>query len=314
MELKKIQKAHMTAVTVKLRGGLGNQLFQYASGLALSRRLEVPLKFSLSLLPASVSHAQPVSRWPEQISSFDHFGVILDRRMRGKALEFASSRGNQAIRFLGDLFPRTLGSLGHFANEATPRLEIFDALTSPVTINSYCTDPRLFASYEEEIRRSIKSIRQPSEWYTKTLEECRIQKPIGVHVRLGDYKNLSHIYGKPRLQYIALGLDYFRNAFPASPVWLFSDEPDQAFNILAKVAKIDRTVVTPADSKPLESLLIMSECKAFIGTNSTFSWWAAYLGHRDGNTAMFPRPLYLSGAAPEPKHYLLDTWLQLGGG
>lgn len=300
-------------VKVMLRGGLGNQLFQYAAGVALSRRLGVDLELSSKLLPRTEDHSGLVSAWPEQISSFDHLGKFSDEKAYSATRHYLVTRFHQVLRWLGDKFPGIVISLGFFSNESNANLERFRSISSPSVIDSYCANPEFFRDVASEVVASIQQVSNPSEWFLLNAEAARKQRPIGVHIRLGDFQRLSHLYGKPRVEYIERGIDLLRTRFPASEIWLFSDDPSGAVSLFEHDAAFDRVLAAPAESPPIESLLLLSQCAAIVATNSTFSWWAALIGHSNGLTAVFPRPLFPGSGIAEPKTYLLDNWIQIGG-
>jgi hypothetical protein len=300
------------SVKVLLRGGLGNQLFQYAAGVELSSKLAVPLLLSRKLLPSEESHDASVSIWPEQISSFEHLGSFCNEAISSYS-HFVNTRTAQLQRMIGDVFPKFMTNFGMFAYEQSPNADIFGNITRPVTINGYCSEPVFFRNSFHEVVSSIQKIRSPSDYYLATLDEIKAGKPVGVHVRLGDYSNLPGIYGFPRLEYMTNALRQLRIQFPENPIWVFSDEPKKAEGLLQNRLPADLFLTPPKGTSPLENLLLLSNCIGIIGTNSTFSWWASALNHSEKSTVLFPRPLYPSDKVQEPKNWLLPDWMQIGG-
>jgi hypothetical protein len=301
-------------VVLELRGGLGNQLFQYAAGVALSKKLNVPLRISTSLLPDVAKLDGQVSAWPNQLNNFRHLGEVLETSgmplLRNK---FAYSRIRQLQRMIGDHFPKLLLFFGQFSNEVNSNFELFKEITRPVLINSYCSDPAFFADVADLVAESIMNLETPSRWYNEMQTRISLEKPIGVHIRLGDYLNLESIYGAPRPEYVMRAINLIKQTHPKKPVWLFSDDVTLATKLFSQGNTFDHVVVSPSESNALENLILLSKCSSLVATNSTFSWWAAFLGHRDSSTVIFPRPLFPIFSQPDPKEYLMPAWLQLGG-
>ena len=303
---------HQQTVRVFLRGGLGNQLFQYAAGFALSERIGSELIIDSSLLPIVPHGKNGVLHRPEEISSFRHKGIMVrdDESSMTRNQNFA--RLLQLERMVGDAFGSTaLRLLGSVASETRDLRGHFSKLKIPARINSYCAHPDFFASSADALRAQIYSLSQPSEFFLT--HELRVEKeqPIGIHLRLGDYQNLQHIYGR-------LTSNYFEKALlETSPnderqnLWVFSDEPDKAKGILGKKFQNSFFVPSHALSRPLESLILLSKMNRKVLSNSTFSWWAAYLGHPKQVKTIFPRPMFAKGGPKEVEGYLLESWHQV---
>ena len=94
---------------------------------------------------------------------------------------------------------------------------------------------------------------------------------IAIHVRAGDYGTIHF----PRLK-----AEYYKNALsllPELPVYVFSDEIETA----KKIFKGYNFEYIETNNY-IYDFYLMQQCKHFIIANSTFSWWAAYLGkHKD---------------------------------
>ena len=301
------------SVIVQLRGGLGNQLFQYAAGYTVAQRTGAELLLDTALLPAATVDIGGVRRWPEQLSGFAHSGRFVDGS-KGSAVRkrvMQSLAGRE--RALGDSRGGFALGRGVYAHETREDPAAFAALTGSSRINSYCTDPAMFAGVADELAQQVRSLRSPGSWYTDQVAAIEAERPIALHVRWGDYLTLSHVFGE-------VSADYYRRALALlarehgseRPVWLFSDDPEGAAAFLGPHLPIARAVAAPAESTALENLLLLSHADAFVCANSTFSWWAAFLSRAAAGSVVFPRPLFAVTGPPEPKNWLSPDWIQLG--
>jgi hypothetical protein len=305
---------NMTAnkpVVVYLRGGLGNQLFQYAAGLSLSKKVGSLLYLNTSLLPDNEESRAGVNAWPDQISSFENSADLITNKHPLLLTKHTYQRAKQLERLIGDKFPRFMLKLGTYANERNEAFQIFNSTTTSKDINSYCNSITHFVDNSELIRSQVLSIRNPSDWFIKNLDGMYSQEPIAIHARLGDYENLENVFGKFDPTYFKRAIDTIRETKPSSPIWLFSDNPKLAYDRLAKDIKFDEVVTPDPNSSAIESLVLLSKADSLIASNSSFSWWAAFLNVSNGKK-IFPRPLYAHGGPPEPKDWLLPNWLQIG--
>lgn len=102
---------------------------------------------------------------------------------------------------------------------------------------------------------------------------------IAIHVRLGDYDDQYH----PRMT-----LDYFKRAmalFPTGSKFLvFSDDVASASEMFKGVA--DVWIRPNADY--IDDFKFMQSCRHFITANSTYSWWAAWLGKAEDKKVIAP--------------------------
>lgn len=128
---------------------------------------------------------------------------------------------------------------------------------------------------------------------------------IGVHVRLGDYVSdplATAMMGRTGPSYYADAVADLRSELGDLPVRVFTDSPDLVADVLAGVpGPLD--VAPFAD--PWSGLRALSSCAALVLSNSTFSWWAAFVATvLDDRTVpvVMPEPWY---AEPSPADDLL---------
>lgn len=98
-----------------------------------------------------------------------------------------------------------------------------------------------------------------------------------IHLRLGDYASLRRIYGEVTNSYISASLSRFAPdpISEALPIRVFSNQLKLAQTNL-KGLPYDFEFVDEPD--PLTSLRALSSSSWIVGSNSTFSWWAAAIG------------------------------------
>jgi hypothetical protein len=128
---------------------------------------------------------------------------------------------------------------------------------------------------------------------------------IGVHVRLGDYVSdplATGMMGLTSPAYYADAVADLRSELGALPVRVFTDSPGLVTDVLAGVpGPLD--VARVADS--WSALRALSSCAAIVLSNSTFSWWAAFVATElDGRAVpvVMPEPWF---AEPSPADELL---------
>lgn len=298
-------------VVVQLRGGLGNQLFQYAAGFSLSERRAEDLVLDTALLPPATVDRGGVRRWPEQISLFAHAGTLRDTAPSPFRKRLAQSFAGRE-RAVGDSQLRAILGRRLYARETREDVAAFNRLPEGSRINAYCNSWRFFEPHLADVANQVRSLRAPGVWFQGMRSEMDAERPIAVHVRWGDYLNLRHVYG-------VIGADYYRRAIDrivtvsgTRPIWLFSDDPDGAGELLAPHVTMDRVVRPDPASSALENLLLLSRSAGIVAANSSFSWWAAFLSSAPAGAIVFPRPLFAQGGPPEPKEWLLPDWMQIG--
>ena len=262
-------------VHVFLRGGLGNQLFQYATGLSYSTDHQRKLVIRPDLLPQSEDKIGGVSRWPNQIAAFAHSGEIRKIRHQPPNATNTFGKSMQLMRVLGDYAPNLTQKLGWLAGESSIQLPA--SSVGIRLINSYTSNKSLAWDIRGRLSAEIGQVINPSKRFETLMSEMRSTKPIVAHLRQGDYLNLKGTYGELDSHYFNRALEILRNRGQRGPVWLFTDGT-QGLPQPLELAIRPTKVIGPSETlSPLETLSLMSSGGSFIAANSSFSWWAAFL-------------------------------------
>ena len=145
---------------------------------------------------------------------------------------------------------------------------------------------RLSVDYEEEVQRRFNELTQG-----KTV--------CSVHVRRGTYVDhgfcVDSTYYWNAMRFVRDSCDRFL---------IFSDDPDYCRNLF----RSDNCVVVDKGEDILD-MFLMSLCHHHIVGNSTFSWWAAWLGEKEGKKILVPQPW--NWAVPRLK-ITPDRWIGVG--
>jgi hypothetical protein len=145
-------------------------------------------------------------------------------------------------------------------------------------------------SYLESIDLSLDELplEEASSWFSNLWNHLKEGTFVVLHVRRGDYVLDPEKWG-------LLDSRFFNNALKCLPsnlqdkeIWVFSDDPDLAQQLLSSVKNFRFVFVRPpAESGALESLLLMTLGTAHILSNSTFGYWAALLS-TNSRCVIFP--------------------------
>ena len=268
--------AKLKQINVFLRGGLGNQLFQYATGLSISRKFDKNLVLRADLLPLAEDKIGGVSRWPNQISGFRHSGTIRSVSNQPNGKTNVAGKVMHLLRMVGDLDSRILMNMGWLSaeNKSTKRPSNFESIKF---INSYSPFKDLVAESRKQLSHELNNVVEPTAQFLKLSAEIIEMPTTVVHIRQGDYLNLENIYGASTTDYFTQALAEVALTSKTQRVWLFTDSPDKIQDSILAIVGPER-IIGPADlDRPIENLVLMSKGSAIVAANSSFSWWACFI-------------------------------------
>ena len=292
------------SVTIVPTGGLGNQLFIYSAGvnLALARQDEL------------VVDSRNYLNNPERCFELDSFESEYRLKIpsHGDKTKLFSDRAKDKVSELID--NATLA--------ASPTLRLNPAFvyrapkrrrSRNLRLSGYFQSWRYFEDSAELIRQQVMRVQQPSEWFREALRTITgSNRSVAVHVRRGDYQSNPYM-GVITESYYDDALSLVAGQGPDLQIFLFSDDHSllEDPNFLARWRSRISVIQPPPESRAIESMVLMSHCENVVMANSSFSWWGAWLGHREKRMVIYPRP-WLLGAAVDDRDLVLPSWVSLG--
>ena len=282
---EKMKNVNATA-TIDLRGGFANQLFQWSIARYLIHMCHCSVIFDARAVGRPGSPGDQLT------------GTGLSVRVR-KQTRISSSMwrivfrifpASIAVHLSEFLRPGRLGRATRRPLEALDRLK----LGENVVLGGYLQDPELISSIREvlavEFRGVMKKYSAPQVGYA------------AVHVRRGDYVNNKTIFSK----FGVPDLDYYVRAIEAvgcERLLIVTDDAAWCRDFLqpALPPNISSEVCSNADH--LIDFSILLNANSLVLSNSTFSWWAAFMG--DQSQVIIPAPWLTKEDHPE---FYLPGW------
>lgn len=139
--------------------------------------------------------------------------------------------------------------------------------------DGYFQSPSYFDDIKRELLNELTPKRKLSEKEIEFLEEIQDSESVCVTIRLGDYLNNS-THQVCTKEFFEEAMDKMKEMHPNCKFYIFSDEIEKAEKIFNFKYPV---VFDSGKTEDIISLKIMSNCKHFIISNSSFSWWAQYL-------------------------------------
>jgi hypothetical protein len=159
---------------------------------------------------------------------------------------------------------------------------------SSMSISGYFQD---YCYLDEEISQVSSIIRQ----YFQSQGNGRDKRYGAIHVRLGDFRSLSAIYGEvDPCHYDRALLEIQKDGYVLGGNVLFvSDELDSALQLLPSiVSKVGTVQSQIASTNPVDDLATLSNADWIVASSSTFAWWAAQIG--GGIPIFLPTPFLVN--------------------
>ena len=143
---------------------------------------------------------------------------------------------------------------------------------------------------------------------SKLQESIDFAESVAIHIRRGDYVGKEKFHGLSTEKYFRNALDLIQLNNSQKKIVVFSEDYLTAKNIFPEAWKI----ITPEIlNSPCENLALMSKFENFIGSNSSFSWWSAFLSEKREGLDIFPRP-WFSDVKFNDRDLLMPNWITLG--
>lgn len=166
-----------------------------------------------------------------------------------------------------------------------------------VTLFGFYQSLKYFEDVQEEVKKVFAL-----DFYTGFEEYCSI------HVRRGDYVTYSGSFPPITEEYVRLAM----KKVPAKKYLVFSDDIQWCKENLSHLADMEFA----EGNSERKDMSLMASCGHHIIANSSFSWWAGYLGHNPEKVIVTPAQSGFNwfgptGGVKNPKTLIPDGWIQI---
>jgi len=275
-------------IVVGLMGGLGNQMFQYASAKAVARNLNTNLRLDITLLLNRKMDSNFTYRNYE-LSPFDVKEKVVTRLHQKlfvpdlfSATEKEKRRNEKCRKWLNY-------HLYQEQDEFT-----FEKRILSVKNNTYLFGYFQTEKYFENIRKDLLTNFQLREELDNRnlnlLQQINATESVSLHVRRGDYVNAATSIHKilTPANYYKAAVEKIKQHIVSPHFFIFSDDPDY---VRAEYSFLDDPVTFISNNVGTQSyrdIELMRHCKHHIIANSSFSWWGAWLNENAQKLVVAP--------------------------
>ena len=261
----------MKQVTLRLKGGLGNQFFIYTFGKLLEKKYKFKIKYDLITGFIINKYKYPHIETNKPLLKF-YFDDVSE-------ISFFSLFLHQIARKIN--YPRLFNI--QYINEESDNLEEYMNNSSNTNYNYYLEGYYQSYSLLKNILPEIKSNINLDYFLSKNETElCKSIKnlnSVAIQIRVNDYPvEYNQVFFKKAVSIVLKSVN--------DPVfYLFSDNPEWCHNNLDLPNEII-TVNTGSDMKDFAALV---SCNNFILSVGTFGWWGAMLSINIKKLVVYPK-------------------------
>ena len=279
---------------IKLKGGLGNQLFQYAYGRLIAARRADVLKLDKDILGAKKAR---------RAYGLDNFNIqaVLATPEEIKAAKYPLGNFSRIWRLIkAKVFQ--IYHIGYECRMLKPYSKYLDG---------YFQSYKYLDLQRAQLLKEIVLKEDLSLKYGALISEMAAPNSVAVHIRRGDYVSDA----KTRKAHFVCDLVYYEQAMAlmkekvVNPVfYIFSDDISWAKENLKVSEKL--VFVSNPELKDYEELMLMSGCQNNIIANSSFSFWGAWLNQNYNKIVIGPRKWNNKYPAAY-RHLLPEEWIKI---
>lgn len=287
-------------IVVRLCGGLGNQLFQYAFARVLALRHSTEVVLDLSWYKNI-----PVGN-TKRVFELDKYGIFGREASPSESRWFVLHQGRIVTRL--NFIPRRWKHIRESGFDfSPPALELPDNVYLDGYWQSYMYLEGMESTLREELTPNI-----PLSAADKNIaDQINKSNSVSLHVRRGDYvsnKSAAKNHGLCSLDYYREAVALVQSKLSNPRFFVFSDDPAWSKENLP--LPDDSVFVTHNDSETaFQDLRLMSMCHHQVIANSSFSWWGAWLNSHVGKIVIAPRQWF--GDARETPTLIPKEWIRL---
>lgn len=273
-------------IVIRMTGGLGNQMFQYALFLKLKSQdkivklddrteYENQVARSVSLWVFGISYETATQEEMIKLtdSSLEPWARIRRKLFGRRSLIYCE----QNINFDPEVLTQNNAYFtGYFQSE-----QYFKDI-EPLVRKTFCFTPKIWENLTGELVNKMQN-------YQKQIDDSCA---VSVHIRRGDYLDKRELYGDICTEaYYQKAANLIREKYSEAVFFIFSNDPEWSkLKIEELYGDSKRFVIIEGTSEEngYLDMMLMSHCKHHIIANSSFSWWGAWLSKYEEKMVIAP--------------------------
>ena len=257
-------------IIIQLKGGLGNQMFQYALYRELLHRGK----------EVKIDDVTGFEHDKLRIPVLDRFGIEYEKATPEEVVAITDSRMDIFSRIRRKLTGRKTKEIVEVEGIFDPQiLELDEAyLVGYWQSDKYFTSPEVIEHLQETFSKRPQEIMHDSVSWT-TLQQIECCESVSIHVRRTDYLDAEHIkiHNLCSETYYKNAISMVRQKHPNAVFFIFTDDKEWCKEHF-KGHNFINVELQEGEFTDVADMLLMSRCKHHIMANSSFSWWSAWIG------------------------------------
>lgn len=294
-------------VIVRLTGGLGNQMFQYAAARRIAWINKSQLKLDLSWF-------HETGDWTSRSFELGIFGLDCPEATLDEVKTFRSRRQNPIFRRL----PSFLKSIVLHRNQPHIIEKSFNfdpeimRINGDAYLDGFWQSIKYFEDIEETIRTDFTFVGEPGNLNRQVVQELTSCEAVSVHIRRGDYVSLpsaNSFHGVCSLKYYQTAAKQMKNIIKKPHFFIFSDDIPwvrRNLNLEAPTYYVDHNDAMTAGW----DMWLMSKCRYHVIANSSFSWWGAWLANYPDKRVIAPEN-WFANSPIDTNDLIPNDWMRL---
>lgn len=303
-------------IHVSFEGGLGNQLFQYAMGRYMEEKFKEPVYIdsskyeyeSIEFRNFELNDFNLSPKWnklPMKKSRVDRFGYGYYIYL---AITWAYLKANKNRKkrdgeiLFSQAYQWLINHIGFYRVHFDEKLHLYNSWTKRKIVRGMWFYPEVVLSLGEKLKDELMVNKPISDINQKTLNQIISTESVAVHIRRGDFVKLGLVVCD--IPYYLRCMEKMSQMVNNPTFFVFSDDIAWA---KANLSDTELNIIfVDNNNNSTDDMRLVYNCKHIIMSNSTFSWWGAYLGRNKNRIVICPE-IWAKGG--KKSNLILDGWI-----
>lgn len=298
ISVKEFKNIINSKIIVKLKGGLGNQMFQYAFARRISEKNKTEIKFDIS----EYLSKQRINR---------HYCLSVFNIKEEKEIKKIEYKNKNAIFKIIRKLVTKIKYKKRYINDSSNLDKIDTTKKDSYYLDGYFQSEKYFKPIENIIRNEFTIKNELlSDRLKDAKENISNNNSVSIHVRRSDYiddKKINKYHGALTKEYYKNAIEIINKKIQNPSFYIFSDDIKWCKENLNDLAN-DITFIE--NLKDFEDLELIKTCKHNIIANSSFSWWGAWLNNNPNKIVIAPKN-WFANKNKNSNDLVSKTWIKI---